>query len=220
MVIGSLFIKMSFLKEHIIAIIIFVALFALSLTLPDSFVNSGITSLKDQGVIAGLSIVGLILFATTVVAPLNSLALIPIASGLYGWLLTAFVATFSWFVAAIVAFVIARYLGRPALRALGFKASLDKIEKKIPEHVSFWSIVFLRIMFPVDVLSYALGLFSNVSLPVYASATLIGITPFAFIFSIMGDAFFTKNYELLFGVFALGSLVLLFGWHFYKKTQN
>lgn len=211
---------MNFLKDHFVAIALFVSLFIISLTLPDSFIEAGIESLKGQGFVAGLSVVGLILFTTTVVAPLNSLALIPIASALYGWLLTALVATFAWTMAAIVAFVISRYLGRPALRALGFTKSLYNIEKKIPEHVSFWSIVFLRIMLPIDVLSYALGLFSNVSLPVYASASLIGIAPFAFIFSIVGDAFFANNYGLLIGAIAFGALVLLFGWHFYKKTQN
>lgn len=40
---------------------------------------------------------------------------------------------------------------------------------------------------PVDVLSYALGLFSNMSHSAFLLATLLGVTPFAFVFSYLGS---------------------------------
>jgi len=67
--------------------------------------------------------------------------------------------------------------------------SLDKIKKFeasfSSEHI-FWAVVLLRLSVPVDVLSYALGLFSTMSVRSYLFATLIGVTPFAFIFSYTG----------------------------------
>lgn len=211
---------MEFLRKHFVAIFFFLALFAVTIFLPDSFIEGSIEALKNQGVTGGLTIVGLILFMTTVVAPLNSMALIPIASAMYGWVPTALVAIISWGLAAVVAFLISRYLGRPALSALGFTASISKIEKRIPEHISFWSIVFLRIVLPVDVLSYALGIFSTISLSTYTIATFIGITPFAIIFSILGDAYYSKNYPLFLSGFAAGAFLMMVVFFFYKKTKN
>jgi len=37
----------------------------------------------------------------------------------------------------------------------------------------------LRMVLPVDILSYALGLFSNISFIRYMLATIIGVTPFS-----------------------------------------
>jgi uncharacterized membrane protein YdjX (TVP38/TMEM64 family) len=44
----------------------------------------------------------------------------------------------------------------------------------------------LRIAIPVDLLSYALGLFSKVRYRDYALATIIGISPLAFILAYLG----------------------------------
>lgn len=211
---------MEFLKKHFVAIFFFFALFAVTIFLPDSFIEGSIAELKGQGLVGGLTIVGVILFMTTIIAPLNSMALIPIASAMYGWVPTALVSILSWGLAAVIAFLISRYLGRPALSALGFTTSISKIEKRIPENISFWSIVFLRIVLPVDVLSYALGIFSTISLSTYTIATFIGITPFAVIFSILGDAYYSKNYPLFLSGFAAGAFIAMIVFFFYKKTKN
>ena len=44
----------------------------------------------------------------------------------------------------------------------------------------------LRAIIPVDILSYALGLFSKVDFKTYALATMIGIIPFTVILSYLG----------------------------------
>jgi len=60
---------------------------------------------------------------------------------------------------------------------------------------------------PVDVLSYALGLFSNISKTRYFLATLIGVTPFAFLFAFVGSV--NIFYQL--GAFGLAMVIFLIG---------
>jgi uncharacterized membrane protein YdjX (TVP38/TMEM64 family) len=63
---------------------------------------------------------------------------------------------------------------------------LERFEKTLPEKNIFWTVVMLRLMVPVDVLSYAVGLFSKMKSSTYFWATLLGVIPFAFIFAYTG----------------------------------
>ena len=66
---------------------------------------------------------------------------------------------------------------------------LDKIceyEKFMPQKNIFAGIVFLRIAIPIDVISYAIGLFTNISFVPYFFATLLGFLPSAFFLAYIG----------------------------------
>ena len=71
----------------------------------------------------------------------------------------------------------------------------------------------MRMVIPVDVLSYAIGLFSTMSLKSYTLATVIGITPFAFIFA------YTAKLPLWLQVCVLifTGVVIIYG---YKHMKN
>ena len=60
---------------------------------------------------------------------------------------------------------------------------VERIEKKLPAHHLFWWVVAMRMVVSVDVLSYLLGLTITMSYLRYTIATLIGVTPFAFVFA-------------------------------------
>lgn len=123
----------------------------------------------------------------TVFAPLSALPLLPVAVQIYGWKLAAFYSLIGWIIGAIIAFFIARHLGVKVLEKF---VSLDKIheyEKLIPKKDIFLSIVFLRIILPSDIVSYAIGLLSKVKFKTYFFATLIGMIPFAIILSYIGS---------------------------------
>jgi len=65
---------------------------------------------------------------------------------------------------------------------------------------------------PVDILSYALGLFSKITLKRYFLATLIGVTPFAFVLAYVGTiSFYYQVATLLIAafIFLLGILIVL-----------
>jgi uncharacterized membrane protein YdjX (TVP38/TMEM64 family) len=123
------------------------------------------------------------LLMTSVVAlPLSALPLLPLATRIFGVWLTAFLNILGWWIGCLIAFQIAR-LGRPYLEKFTSLAAVDRMEKKIPKDIGFAGIVILRMILPVDVTSFALGLLKNLSFSMYAIASLIGIIPFAFIWS-------------------------------------
>jgi len=122
-------------------------------------------------------------FAATVVAPISSTPLIPIASVLWGPFLAAVLSVIGWTLGAVVAFLIARRLGSQWVSRFAALNKLQRYGASIPEHNLFVTVLVLRIVLPVDLLSYAVGLFSTMRLSSYSLATLLGTLPFAFIFS-------------------------------------
>lgn len=132
---------------------------------------------------AGLYIV--LLVTSVVFLPFSSLPLLPLAARVFGVWLTAVLSILGWWIGCLIAFQIAR-LGRRYLEKITTLNAIDKIERKIPNDIGFAGIVILRMILPVDVTSFALGLFKHLSFPTYAAASLIGIVPFAFVWSYAG----------------------------------
>ena len=147
-------------------------------------------------------------FFATVFAPVSSIPLVPLASKLWGWQMTAFLSVLGWWIGSLVAFYIARKFGRPVVEKIISMKKLEKFENKIPKDNLFVYLVFLRMVMPVDILSYALGLFSKVSFFVYSLATLIGIIPFAILFAYAGSLDLKE--QLLVLLLALSVFALFF----------
>ncbi len=162
-----------------------------------------------------------IMFLTTVVAPLTSLPLVPLVSPVFGPFVTGILAIVGWTFGAVVAFLIARYAGRPILGKFVSLQSLDRYERLIPREARFLTVFALRMIIPVDVLSYALGIFSSISLLEYTLATVLGIAWFAFAFSYLGDAAFKDNVEL-FVIVGVGSLIVfgLSAWYVIQQVNQ
>lgn len=129
--------------------------------------------------------IGIVVIAE-VIAPVSALPFLPLASASWGWFWAAIFSIIGWTIGGIIAFEIARVYGIPLVKRFVSLDDIHSIEKRIPQGNLFWSIVFLRMVIPVDVLSYAIGLFSNISRKKYILATVIGITPFGFIFAYLG----------------------------------
>lgn len=123
----------------------------------------------------------------TVIAPLSSLPFLPLVSLLYGWFWAAIFSIISWSIGSLIAFWIARKYGKKIVRRFVSLERVEKMEARIPKEHFFWTIVLLRIIIPVDALSYALGLFSTIKTREYMLATVIGITPFAFVWAYFGS---------------------------------
>lgn len=131
----------------------------------------------------GVFLFFLVTLIAVVAAPLSTLPLMPLAVTLWGSFMAAVLSIAGWTVGAAIAFGLARRYGKPLIQKIMPFEKIRHIEKRIPERRIFFSIVLLRMALPVDVLSYALGLFSIVPFSVYILATLIGVTPFAFFFA-------------------------------------
>lgn len=181
------------------------SLFLLSAYVAQTYEDYFIYLLQGTGYLGIIAYTGLAL-ATTVVAPLTSVPLIPIVSNIWGPMTAAIASIIGWLAGALIAFFLSRRYGRSLVERLVSKEKLIAMEKRVPTKNLFWSIVLLRMTVPVDVLSYVLGLFSTISWKTYSMATLIGITPFAFVIAYAGTI--PIKYQL--AVFAIGAILILF----------
>lgn len=145
-----------------------------------------VKSYLDFG-IYGILIYILLVIASIVIAPVSVIPVIPLAIGLWGWKLAAFLSILGWSIGAAIAFLLARKYGIPLVAKFIPLKEIDKFEKRIPEKHVFWTIVFLRMVTPVDGLSYLFGLFPSIKFRTYMIATVIGITPFTIMLTYLGS---------------------------------
>ena len=172
------------MKTKIILVVIALALGTLSVWQLE-WDTSGLKSWIGQHPRFGARIYFVLVVAPVVLLPFSSLPLLPFATQNFGVVLTALLSAAGWWVGCLITFQIAR-LGRRYLERITSMEAVDRIEDKIPDDVGFGGIVVLRMILPVDVVSFALGLLKRLRFRTYAVASLIGILPFAFVMSYAG----------------------------------
>lgn len=151
-----------------------------------------LTSLYAAPISAALGAHGnlgfMIFFGTTalaVVLPLfSNLPLVPFAVLLWGPWPTALILLLGWVAGAVLSFEMARHMRSQMLKRFPKVARYAPIDRLIQPQHHVWSLVLLRMTFPVDILSYVLGLFSRkTSVLDNALSTAIGGAPFALLFA-------------------------------------
>ena len=150
----------------------------------------------ERGGVFGMVVYVVIAIIATVAAPVSAAPLIPIAANAWGVAVTAALSILGWTFGSLVAFALGRRYGLPLVQKFVSVHNLEKLHKHIPQERLFWSVVVLRVMIPVDLLSYALGIFGVLGWKKYTLATIIGISPFAFIFAYLGTL--PVSYQLFF----------------------
>lgn len=138
--------------------------------------------------LAAAGIYVLIMAAGIVVAPFSSLPLIPIAAAAWGVLLGGTLSVIGWWIGALIAFQIARRIGRPAIASFLGEEKIAYWERKIPAHAGFFTVFVMRLLLPVEIPSYVLGLLPVISFRSYAWGSLLGMAPFAYVLFAMGGA--------------------------------
>jgi len=171
-----------------------------------SFIGEGYT---------GMFIYVLLNVIEVIIAPVNLLPTIAIASSLWGGFTAGLLTTIGWVVGAFVAFMLARRFGLPLVRKLVSVDKIQKIEDKIPNKHVFWSVVFLRIILPADILSYVLGLFSKISKRDFVLATTLGVAPLAFALAYLGT--FPLEYQII--AFVIAGTFIMAGYLTYRKKE-
>jgi uncharacterized membrane protein YdjX (TVP38/TMEM64 family) len=154
----------------------------------------------------------LVFFASSVVAVLipvlTNLPLVPLAVLAWGPWWTAGLLLLGWVAGAALSFVLGRHARAWVLRHFPSVERHANIDRLIHPQHRLWSLVLLRMTFPVDVLSYALGLFSrSTTLTENAISTSLGGAPFALLFALLP----TLSSAGQFAVF--GGSALAFGAH-------
>lgn len=123
--------------------------------------------------------------AVAVIAPvLTNLPLVPLAVLAWGPAWTATLLLAGWVIGSMLSFQIGRHARAPLLRRFPSVMRHAQIDRLIHPRHRLVSLVMLRMTFPVDVLSYALGLFSPAT-TVWQTvlSTALGGAPFALLFA-------------------------------------
>lgn len=195
-------------------------LFLLTLFLISSDdVTAYFRSLMEGNALGPLAFVGIIVIAI-VLAPIAALPLVPLAASLFGALVTALLSVIGYTIGATIAFLLARTLGRPVLRYFAPLEKLDAFEKKFSRLDEFVTILLLRMLVPVDILSYAVGVLTAVPLRTYVLATAIGVTPFSFIFAYGGQALAERSFAGLAATALIGGALFFFAAKFYRSRRR
>lgn len=161
-----------------------VALFAVALVLARMY------SAPIQDMLHAHPRLAILIFATTSVVAvlmpvLSNLPLVPLAVLAWGPVWTAWLLLAGWVVGAVISFMLARHARELILRHFPSATRHADIDRLIHPRHRLVSLVLLRMSFPVDVLSYALGLFSRrTTVTENAVSTALGAAPFAFLFAL------------------------------------
>jgi uncharacterized membrane protein YdjX (TVP38/TMEM64 family) len=166
--------------------------------------SSSITAFIEENPVPGVCLFLALNILDAIVAPGATLPLIPVAAHAWGHVWAGVVTTAGWTLGSLIAFSIARRWGSPLVKNLTSLERLRQMKHYIPKDV-FWSIVFLRLVMPMDVLSYLLGLFTHISWRKYAAATALGVTPPAFLLAYLGKL--PHAYDII--AFGLGAVVVV-----------
>ena len=155
----------------------------------------------------------LLLTVATVFAPVTVLPIIPAVAPIFGPFTTGILSIVGWTIGASIAFVIARYVGRPFIERFLSVEKIDRVIRRLSPDTQFYMVILLRLTIPVDVASYAIGLTSTISFWKYTIATVIGVSWFSFAFAYLGNAFFERNTLLLEIVGVLSLIIFIGGWY-------
>jgi len=117
----------------------------------------------DGGALGVVGFIALTAVFVIFVIPLDIAFLIPIGSAVFGPLPTALMSITGWTLGAAAAFGIARRFGRPVVERLAGLERVRIVERRIPKSNIFLSVIVLRMLVSVDIISYALGLVSSMS---------------------------------------------------------
>ena len=134
--------------------------------------------------------------ALAIIIPVwSNLFLMPVASIMWGPFATALLSILGWLIGSQISFLLGRKFQERIMQAFPKLLASNYVEKLVSKKYPNLSLIFLRMTIPIDVLSYGLGLFAfRVSAWQNFITTLIGITPFAFLFSYFNDI--PKSYSI------------------------
>jgi uncharacterized membrane protein YdjX (TVP38/TMEM64 family) len=160
-----------------------VALFAAAMLIAREFAE------PIRAVLSDYPRLGVLVFVATsvvaVLAPmLTNLPLVPIAVLAWGTGWTAALLLGGWVLGSALSYTLGHHARALILRRFPSVSRHADIDRLIHPQHRILSLVLLRMTFPVDVLSYALGLFSrSTSMAETALSTAIGGAPFALLFA-------------------------------------
>jgi len=159
----------------------------------------------------------MLMASAIIISPIPSLPLAAAAGIVWGPVLATFYAVIGAEIGAIVAFLIARHLGRKGIEKM-FKKDIAFCDKCNDKSL-FWIILVARLFpfFQFDIISYGAGL-TNMKLKSFAIATFIGMIPMTYVFASFGRNILIGNTLSI--VFSIGLIIGMFAVPMIIKKYN
>lgn len=140
----------------------------------------------------------LLSIVSVVVAGLSASPLIPLANALWGSVYTVLLTSLGWTTGSMIAFWLARTYGERLVCRIVNKCDFDDYRENIRTRGLFWQLLVARIFLPVDIISYAVGLFTRMPWLPFLVSTLIGSTLFTVVALFVSDL--PVIYQLMLGI--------------------
>lgn len=187
--------KLVIRKKEILGVILIAILFVLASYYTKEY-KDALVDLMGGGFF-GMFLYVIATILAIVFVPISTFPLLAVGAVLWGSVTIALLSIVGWVIGSIIAYILAQKYGRPFVKKFISEERSEMINKVITGRSPFWMVVFLRLILPVDLLSYALGLFAVIPLKTYISATIVGLTPFAFFFA------YTANMPTIYQIVAM-----------------
>ncbi len=180
---------------------------------------------RIQGLLADHTALGVAAFlATSAVAVLmpllTNLPLVPLAVLAWGPWWTAALLLTGWTIGAVLAFALGRHARAATLRYFPSVQRHADVDRLIHPQHRLLSLVLLRMTFPVDVLSYSLGLFSrSTTAAENLFSTTLGAAPFALLFALLPTLPATSQLSVFVTTVLAFALYALWVWRGPRRIQ-
>jgi uncharacterized membrane protein YdjX (TVP38/TMEM64 family) len=172
--------RKEFRSKEAIPLSIFIALFVGTTILCNLYADPIRYAIGYRGPL-GIAAYQILIIIGEIVIPGGSLPLLPIAVLLWGKYWSAVLTVSGWMICSIVAFGAARRYGRFLVSRFIDTEAMSRIGETIPHQHLFFTTVLFRLVFPVGLVSYALGIFTPVHWLPYLAGTALGSAPLAFL---------------------------------------
>jgi uncharacterized membrane protein YdjX (TVP38/TMEM64 family) len=167
-------------NKEAILLSIFITLFIASTVLCKLYADPIRYAIGYRGIL-GIAAYQILIIIGEIVIPAGSLPLLPIAVLLWGKYWSAVLTVTGWMICSIIAFGMARRYGRILVSRFIDTEEMNRIGRTIPHHHLFFTTALFRLVFPVGLVSYALGIFTHINWFRYLAATALGSAPLAFL---------------------------------------
>ena len=169
----------------------------------------------DQGKILGMFYYVFLSIALVMVSLASSIPLMPVASLAWGWVLSGILTSIAWIVGTQILFEAARKIGKPLFGRIISRNHLNKkIQTILLKKNFYFEIILLRMFFYDDILSYILGIFTNLKRSQILYINIAGAIPPAFVLAYFGTL------EIKYQLILMLATVFLFYLIFYRKNGN
>ncbi len=189
------------------------AMFVVVSLLSDAY-DEQLTSLfAGDASAAGIALFLMLGIGISLVPTMSTLALIPLASSLWGWPVAALLIMVVWTVAGQILFEFARFIGKSRIEWF-FTPELTKTVEGLIGNQGFFKSLLLRFILDGEIVSYAFGIFSAVTRLEFFALSLMSSLPSALAYAYLGNL----PLWLQLGALAFGVVPLL-GAKYLKKGE-